>query len=112
MRWTVGTAGAGSVRHRWACCAAEPVGFGSRGKRGDLRSPKSNAVVRSPHTRRRQALMLGSHTPNRRSMNRMIEVCRHPRPGSRHQQLAARDPIRACDPISHLASFAGLHSTP
>jgi hypothetical protein len=35
---------------------------------------KSKAVVRSPQTARRQAEMLGSWTPKRRSMKRMIEV--------------------------------------
>ena len=35
---------------------------------------KSNADVRSPQTARRHGVMFGSRTPNRCSMNRMIEV--------------------------------------
>jgi hypothetical protein len=35
---------------------------------------KSNAEVRSPHTERRQALMLGSGTPKHFSMKRIVEV--------------------------------------
>ena len=48
------------------CRAARPGSVSSR--------PKSKAEVRSPQTARRHGEMFGSCTPNRRSMNRMIEV--------------------------------------
>ena len=38
------------------------------------RLPKSNADVRSPATARRHGVICGSSTPNRRSMNRRIDV--------------------------------------
>src|SRR5512146_316837 len=57
---------------RWSA-GTKPAVDGSAGTEL-LRWPKSNALVRSPQTDRRQAGMCGSGTPKRRSMNRMTNV--------------------------------------
>src|SRR5947209_551405 len=49
-------------------------GPGSRGARYRGLAAKLNAPVRSPVTRRRQALRFGTSTPNRVSMKRRVDV--------------------------------------
>jgi hypothetical protein len=65
--------GVGGARRRAGHAVAEIGGIGQRA-RGREDRVKSNAEVRSPHTARRHALMLGSRTPKRRSRKRRTEV--------------------------------------
>src|ERR1700741_2943640 len=67
----LGTRTGAGEGHSWT---ADAFGTGGAGRRAVGGAAKLKALVRSPVTLRRQALRLGTSTPNRVSMNRSIDV--------------------------------------